>query len=382
MSTFAGSRLVRAITVLGGGGLVAAGLLATAPSAQAAVALKCGATITRSVTLSQNINCTTNGNDDALTVAKAGVTINLNGHKILGPGDSKDTAGIVDSDDNVTIEDGTIANFWYDVTVTGSSTTEVTGLRIQNVTLTENTLGDQNWGVYGDYLDKATMTGLTIDSAYQGVELDNSQHCTIAASHLSGPMTGFMDHFGTGNTWSHSTMSGVTDIGIMVWASTRTVVTGDTVTGLLAYGVWDDKSDDSSITRNKLDDLNTAIEVFEENGAKISGNTGTGDGYGILASELSGSTYIGNVFSHDQYGIELLSPTTVTIKLNTTDSNSVAGIYVFTDGMTTGSSATLSHNTADKNEFGLYSQIPTTGGSNHAVGNSVVNCHNVACVKA
>jgi hypothetical protein len=382
MVTIAGSRLMRAMTLLGGSGLVAASLLATAGPAQAAVALKCGALITHSVKLSQNINCTTNGNDDAITVNKAGVTVNLNGHKILGPGDSQDTAGIVDSYDNLTIEDGTIANFWYDVTVTGSSTSEVTGLRIRNITLTENTLGDQNWGVYGSYVYKGIMTGLTIKNADDGVDLEDSQHCTVTGSRLISPLTGFTDHLGTGNTWSHTTMSGVSDTGILVWDGTKTVVTANTISGGLAHGVWDDKSDDSVITRNKVDDLNSGIYVFEENGATISGNTGTGDGYGMSAWEMSDGTYVGNVFDQDQYGIEIVEPTSVTIKLNTTDSNSVAGIYVDTDGATTGYSATLSRDTAEKNQFGLYSQIHTKGGSNHAVGNAVVNCHNVACVKA
>jgi hypothetical protein len=386
----AGSRLVRALAVLGGGGLAAGSLLATAAPAQAAVALTCGATVTSSVKLSQNVNCTGNSVDDAITVAAAGVTINLNGHKILGPGDLKDTGGIVDDGyDKVTIENGTISNFWYGVSVSGTSTSEVTGLRVQQVTITENTLGDENYGVYGIYLSKASMTELTIDSADIGVELYNSRHCSVTSSHLAIPLTGFEDIGGTGDAWTHTTMSDVSDVGVFELDSINAAVTSNTITGgATALGV-EDVSVDSLIARNKLNALNTGIEiagnVIAESGAvgaTISDNTGVGDAYGIYANEPINETYIGNNFSKGAYGIEADYPRDLTIKLNITDSNSDAGVYVYVSGGLATYSATLSRNTAEKNQFGLYSQIRAKGGSNHASGNSVVNCHNVACVKS
>jgi Periplasmic copper-binding protein (NosD) len=408
MFTIAGSRLMRAMTLLGGIGLVAASLFAIATPAQAAVALKCGATITRSVTLSQNIDCTHDSADDGVTIGAADVTINLNGHKILGPGDLKDTGGIVDNGhDNLTITGGTISNFWYGVTVSGTSITEVTGLRIRNATITENTLGDQNYGVSGTDLSRAVMTGLTINGANIGIQLTDSQHSTVTDSHLASPLTGFHDVDGTGNAWTHSTMSNVSDIGVSAVDTIKVVVSFDTITGgANAIGVEVGPADDSFIAHNKLDDLNTGIDLPEvievapgrstrattsrstapttggSADATISDNSGTGDGYGIYADGPTDETYVGNTFNGGQYGIETDYPQGVTIKLNTTDRNSEAGVYVFVRGTATGYSAVLSHNTADKNRFGLYSLIRTTGGSNRAAGNTIVNCHNVSCPKA
>lgn len=70
-----------------------------------------------------------------------------------------------------------------------------------------------------------------------------------------------------------------------------------------------------------------------------------------------------------------------TLRTNTTDGNAGAGIDIFTEGTQTGFVATLIGNTANKNQFGLYYQIQTKGSGNHANGNKIVNCHNVACAK-
>jgi hypothetical protein len=75
-----------------------------------------------------------------------------------------------------------------------------------------------------------------------------------------------------------------------------------------------------------------------------------------------------------------LSPEEEDLTPNVTDGSAETGIHVFT-GDTTGYSAKMSDNTANKNQFGRYSQMPTSGGGNHASGNSIVNCRDVTCVK-
>jgi hypothetical protein len=46
------------------------------------------------------------------------------------------------------------------------------------------------------------------------------------------------------------------------------------------------------------------------------------------------------------------------------------------------SPTTLTDNTANDNQYGLYSEIATMGNSNKASGNTTINCHNVHCVTA
>ncbi len=47
-----------------------------------------------------------------------------------------------------------------------------------------------------------------------------------------------------------------------------------------------------------------------------------------------------------------------------------------------GPAATLSGNTGNDNQFGLYAQFPTAGTRNHATGNKIINCFNVTCMAA
>jgi hypothetical protein len=99
-----------------------------------------------SVTLTQNINCLANRTDDAITIGAAGMAVNLNGHKILGAGDTNDKIGVLDNGhEHVTIGSGTIANFYGGLKINGlSSTSYVTRLVVKDVTVTENTLASSD----------------------------------------------------------------------------------------------------------------------------------------------------------------------------------------------------------------------------------------------
>jgi len=375
------SRGVRALAALGGGGVVAAGLVVAAVPAQAA-ALSCGTVIRASVTLTANVNCATNPDDDAITIGASGITINLNGHKILGPGDANITVGIGDSGyHNVTIESGTIANFYAGMNVNGQSGNLVTGLRIKNVTITENTLGDEDYGVFANFMRGANMTGLTIKNANYGVYLVDSEHNTLTDSTLASPITGIWDQRGTGNTWSHDTMSNVNYTGIWEYGSTGASITANTIHGIGATGIYDEESVSCSITGNTLTGLYTGIDTDYDKSTTVRANIGSGDAYGMYTDAALDGTYIGNVFSGDQYGFQDNNPYDDTLKSNTTDGNAEAGIWITASGVLNSFAATLVGNTADKNQFGMYSEIHTKGTGNHAVGNTVVNCRNVSCVK-
>jgi Periplasmic copper-binding protein (NosD) len=382
MPFIAGARLMRALTMLAGSALVAASVLAVAQPAQAAVALKCGATLTKSVTLSQNVNCTANTTNDAITILKAGVTVNLNGRKLLGPGDSKDTVGIVDNGyDNVTIESGTISNFWVGADVSGGSSSEVTGLVMKDVTVTENTLSNSDTGLFGSYIHGARISGLSVSYAADGVSLNNSQHNIITDSKISGASgDGFYDSGGNANTYSHNTVMGVMGNGFESSRTTALVISFNTITGRSARGIYDNEGTKLSATGNTLSGLLYGIQDMQGSHNSFVGNKAIGDAYGLNAYNCVRDTYSRNTFDNGQFGIQDDGPAGDTLARNTTNGDSEAGIYVAAAGIT-GTSAYLGNNTANDNGFGLYSQFPTTGKNNHAKGNRVVNCHNVACVK-
>src|SRR3954469_9103517 len=88
-------------------GTLAVTLFAAPGSAQAAVS--CGDLVDHNITLHQDLDCSGSGTD-GLIVGHDGITIDLNGHTITGPGNAKN--GIYsEAFDNLTIRDGTVKDF-------------------------------------------------------------------------------------------------------------------------------------------------------------------------------------------------------------------------------------------------------------------------------
>jgi parallel beta-helix repeat protein len=378
MTTFPKFRPLHAVALLGGGGL-AAGMLLAAPGAASAATLSCGSTITASLTLTANLNCSHDTTSDAITIGAAGVTVDLNGYKILGPGDSADTDAIADfvySD--VTVENGTISNFQTDIALAGYGGGDLTGVDVQDIATTDNTIGSST-AVEGEYLDGASITGLSLADPDIGVDLYDNEDTTVSDNTLTSPYLGLNDLDGTGDILSDNTVTNAVDAGIEAYNATGEMIESNTVTGgHSATGVSDEDSQDATITGNKLSGLYEGVYEYSSTGATISDNTGTGDGWGVYSFDCDDLTLTSNKFTDGQFGIETDEPLSETLNQNTTNDNSEAGVYVNSDG-DTGLSVTLTGNTGNYNRFGLYSQITTSGSGNHAKGNKVVNCHDVTC---
>ena len=117
-----GKRASRAILPLAGSCILAAGAVIALPAAASAASLYCGSTIKTSITLTRDLNCTNQSSGNALTIGAAGVTVNLNGYKIVGPGASSSTEGIVNDGHNYpTIEGGTISGFTGGINIDGTT---------------------------------------------------------------------------------------------------------------------------------------------------------------------------------------------------------------------------------------------------------------------
>ena len=59
-------------------------VMALTPWSSASAAVQCGAVLTSNTKLTSNLTCDASG--DALSIGADGVTLNLNGHTITGPG--------------------------------------------------------------------------------------------------------------------------------------------------------------------------------------------------------------------------------------------------------------------------------------------------------
>jgi hypothetical protein len=376
--------LRRAIGVLATSGILAAAMAAVAAGPAAAATLTCGTTITANLTLHHNLNCSTFTTDPAITIGAANLTVNLNGHTITGPGIGTGTSGIYDKGYNgLTITGGTITNFYEDVYVTGSATTSLTGLVVEHLSIPSRapSYGSDNYGVYGDYLSGASIHNLTISDAYDAIELDNSHNNIVSHNRIVSPEYGLYEYRGAHNTWAHDSVTGVTDEGFYTDYATGTVFKYNHMSGTAGYGVLNYGSTGLSITGNTFGPMYDAIYDDESTGTTVAHNKGSGDTWGIYSYDMTSATYHANTFNRGVFGIETDYPYSETLSANMTNRNSDVGTYVYTD-FESGYTATLIHNTANGNRFGLYSQMTTNGSGNHAAHNRVLNCHDVACVKA
>jgi hypothetical protein len=130
--------------------------------------LKCGETVTESVTLTANL---TNCHGDGLIAGARGITINLGGHTISGTGSGSGVVGI--GLETVTIENGTVTGFEYgimaidgNVTIHGIAATsnEEDGIQAEGVTvsITDSTANDnQLLGIFTFETGRLNITDST-----------------------------------------------------------------------------------------------------------------------------------------------------------------------------------------------------------------------------
>jgi parallel beta-helix repeat protein len=381
-----------AVAVTGCGALMLGMITAGAAPASAA-ALPCGYTATSSIKLTANINCTTDTADNGINIAASDITINLNGHSILGPGaNNADTVGVADNPsgsptfyNNVTIENGTISNFAGDIVLEGNpGGSDLTGAVVEKITTTNNELGNGE-AVFGGGLSGASIHNLSVSDPYYGVQLVESQASKVYDNHVQSAGYGLTDDSGSGNTWSGNTVANVNFAGISTEDSTATVIKANTLAGGRAgTGVYDFASSGTSITDNTMtNDIGAGIGSEESSDATINSNKGSTIAFGIYTTNSVDFTLTGNQFNDSQYGIETDCPVGELLKNNTTNDNSEVGVYVYTGAgqcsNSTTYSATLDDNTANDNRFGLYSQVVTSGSGNEATGNTIINCYQVSC---
>ncbi len=327
--------------------------------------MHCGSVIKTSITLTSDLNCTGQSSGNALTIGAAGVTVNLNGYKIAGPGASSSVEGIADDGHNYpTVEGGTISGFSAGIDVEGAAKA-ITGALVKEMAIIGN----------GEGISLSDITASHI----------TNNHVEVA----SGGPGAIADSGGSADVLSHNYVKvPAVGIGFDVDGTTNEVIRQNIVFGTGEQGgtgIVDYYSSGQVTTQNVLNDLGTGIFESDEDGV-VSYNIGSHDGYGIDEEGAIGIQYFGNHFNWGHYGIWLYDPSGTRLTSNVTDHNSEAGVYVRVDYLYCSRqqpflcAATLNNNTADYNARGLYSQIRTGGNDNHAAYNTIVNCYNVTCV--
>ena len=118
--------MVASIRILIAAGVLAVALFATGSAS--ATTLSCGDVIVANSVLTTNLHCTGTG----LTIGADGVTLDLNGHKLVGAGGGD---GVDVNADNDTVKNGLIKGFGGDGIRTGSF---LSGPTIDNMEIREN----------------------------------------------------------------------------------------------------------------------------------------------------------------------------------------------------------------------------------------------------
>ena len=265
---------MRTASVLAAVVLVGAAALVATP-ASAAPPLTCGETVTVSRALTTDLACP--GPEPALTLA-AGVTLNLKGHRVTGPGTG--VGILLPQDGDVVIRNGTLAGWGRGIATGGPGEEPRSGtVTVERLRFTASTVGIDASGVLPFSGGKFTI-----------VNRSRFEHVS------TGIDAGwFADVEVTDSTFVDSGTGIEVDTSVAeVWGSrfTRTSTAIDVVEG-------EARVHDSTFTDNEA-----GVRVYFMGGATIDGSTLRGNGvavsvYGYVHVDLTGNTFSMNTAALD-----------------------------------------------------------------------------------
>jgi parallel beta-helix repeat protein len=173
--------------------------------------LSCGQVIKQSVQLTANLDCKTDG----LIVGADGITIDLNGYTITGPGDKSSKVGVMFADnDDVTVQGpGTIENFQAGTLFSGGEENKISKVTFQNneiavfetgaknTAIEFNSIFDNSIGVAAHSSSGTSLTkNLFENNDLAGVTLVNSASNQLSTNTIQGSVNGiFLDGQSTKN---------------------------------------------------------------------------------------------------------------------------------------------------------------------------------------
>ena len=390
MNTFIPARLTRAAAIVGSTGALVAGVMLAAAGPAGASTVSCGDTITSNVTLHHDLDCSAYTSGPALIIDAPGVTVNLHGHQILGPGGSAHLPGIIAGFSRDAVEGGTVSDYFAGVAFEPAGGSYLKKVVVRDLKVTNTTMGTA-FGVVGAGLDHASISHVTTDGPYAGIALFLSRYSTVSHSTLKYDFLGALDAGGKHNTFSgnraHAYPGGA---GIALEGTRGDAVTGNVVGGKDGAGIADTDSAGLGISGNTLSHLLYGVLLNYTAKSVVSHNKGTADGWGLALTGNDHLKLIGNTFGYGGFGIEADGPTNLVVEHNLTSHNGEVGVLLSDTaapvaGKRTGAipsaySALVSFNKANYNIAGFYSLFPTTGHGNDADHNSLVGCFNVSCI--
>jgi hypothetical protein len=326
--------------------MIVAGLAATPTGAGTAIAVaapqavRCGATLTTDAHLTRDLRCAAG---EGITLV-GDVTLDLGGHRILGPGRSGDGSvgrGVTVSAGPATVLNGTVQGWdtalGRDDALDDQPAATVRDVRLldngtgvdvvqQSVTLERVTVAGNASGVQGFLLATVTLTDSVVRDNDTGVNVVEGQ-LTVTGSRLTG--NGMAVACSEGVCLLDHNRIADNDVAVISF-STGPRLTGNDVAGnhvgYESAGLDGPVLDGNRFTRNDV-----AVAVGSRSRVTIRQNTFTGNGSGVSASEDAedySGTLVGNTFTRNGDGVNLpASPETLSLGGNRAVRNTGWGIY-------------------------------------------------------
>jgi parallel beta-helix repeat protein len=195
----------------------------------------CSMTIETDFKLETNLNCY----KDGLIVSGSGITIDLNGKTITGPGKTLEHSGIVIFGNDVTIKGpGTITNFQKGVNLINAKTIDVNSIILQN----------NQFGIF------------SLDSSYGEINENNVNSNNIGISVYSSNNLIFKNNLITDNE-----LSGMTLVNTI-----QSLIEGNNVKGSGIGLFLDQPSNHNQINYNNL--MYNTVDINDANGLAINFN--------------------------------------------------------------------------------------------------------------
>lgn len=159
----------------------------------------CGMSVTASLTLNGDLQCSGNG----LTVTGTSVILNLNGHQISGNGSNTVYGGIIVNGAKATVENGVVSEFGYGVEVFGATAT------VTKIRSTYNNEGFYVAGASGKYTSNVASSNML----YGFYAFGNAM--TFTSNHvLSNAYIGMFLPVTTGSVLTSNIVNGNGNVGL------------------------------------------------------------------------------------------------------------------------------------------------------------------------
>jgi parallel beta-helix repeat protein len=350
------------------------------------------------VTLTSDLDCSSSGGH-GLVFGKGGLTINLNGHALIGPAGDDTYYGVyTDGRKNVTVKNGTLANWGYglysyytvggtykNLTINGDSQAYEEGVFIYygaDNLVNNVTINDVGYGIDVEYSGGNWVTNNTVNDGYESFYVSEENGSHFSGNHANGYSNyGFYEYESSRNVWTNNhanAMGQGGSIGFYMecdeygWVTLlNNTSTGNSSYGFEVYECWDYYAGYGGI-----------------HGSLISGNTANDNtGGGFYDYYSLQATYTNNTAKRNAWdGFYMDYPGGMTFKGNVANRNDGSGIY-FDDtddyGGFYGRPKTVKNNTAKRNDdYGIYSDAGIGGATGNVArynGNAPDNCYNISC---